>query len=61
MINCNKKIFCCFSKPLRDYLAQNKIKYEICALNPNSKLMFWAYIKDDKLNKCLKDWSLKNN
>ena len=55
------KIFCCFSKPLRDYLTQQNIKYDICALNPNSKLMFWGYLKTDKLNECLKEWSLRKN
>ena len=36
----NSKIYCCFSKPLRDFLKNKGIRYDICALNPNSKLMF---------------------
>ena len=53
------KLYCCFSVPLRDYLTQNKIRYELCAVNPNSNKMFWVYIRDEKLNECLKTWSLR--
>ena len=55
----DSKIYCCFSVPLKDYLTQQKIKYDICALNPNSKLMFWGYVRTEKLNECLKTWSLR--
>ena len=55
----NSKIYCCFSKPLRDFLTSKGIRYDICALNPNSKLMFWGYVRTDKLNMYLKEWSLK--
>ena len=37
------KLYCCFSVPLRDYLAQQNIRYELCAVNPNSNKMFWEY------------------
>ena len=33
----DSKLFCCFSVPLRDFLAENNVKYEICALNEKSK------------------------
>jgi len=52
-----RKIYCCYSVELRDYLYQCGIKYEICALNPNSNTMFWAYVRDKKLDKVLTDWS----
>lgn len=52
-----RKIYCCYSVELRDYLYQRGIKYEICALNPNSNAMFWAYVRDNKLDKVLTDWS----
>ena len=55
------KLYCCFSVPLRDYLTENDVKYELVALSPNSKRTMWIYIKDDKLRKLLKDWSEKNN
>ena len=52
------KLYCCFSVPLRDYLAQQNIRYELCAVNPNSNKMFWVYIKNEKLDKLLNEWTL---
>lgn len=60
-MNKKKKLYCCFSVPLREYLKQNNIRYELCALNPNTKNMFWVYIQDKQLSSFLKEWSLKNN
>ena len=51
------RIFCCYSVELRNYLYRNGIKYDLCALNPNSKNMFWAYIRNTKLDKLLTEWS----
>lgn len=53
----NKKLYCCYSVPLRDFLKQHNIKYELCALNPNTKTTMWIYVKDDKLNELLTEWS----
>lgn len=52
-----KPLFCCYSLNLRDFLSQHGVRYELCALNPNSKNMFWVYIRTDKLNKLLDEWS----
>lgn len=52
------KLFCCFSVPLKDYLSNNGVKYEITALNQNTLKTMWIYIKNDKLNNLLKEWSL---
>ena len=52
-------LFCCFSVPLRDFLAENNVKYEICALNEKSKKTMWIYIRTEKLNKLLEAWSLR--
>ena len=52
-----RKIFCCYSVELRNYLYQNGIKYDLCALNPNSNNMFWAYIRTKELDKKLTEWS----
>lgn len=52
-----RKLFCCYSVDLRDYLYQHGVKYEICALNPNTQTMFWAYVRDEKLDKALTEWS----
>lgn len=50
-------IYCCYSLNLRNYLRDNGVRYELCALNPNSKKMFWVYSKNSKLNELLDKWS----
>ena len=52
-------LFCCYSLNLRDFLYSRGIKYELCALNPNSKNMFWVYVRNEKLNELLDEWSSK--
>jgi len=44
---------------MRDYLSSKGIRYEICALNPTSKLMMWIYIRNEKINDILTNWSHK--
>ena len=52
-------LYCCYSLNLRNFLYQNGIKYELCALNPNNKNMFWIYMRTEKLNTLLNEWSAK--
>lgn len=49
-------LFCCYSLNLRNYLHQNGVKYELCALNPNSKSMFWVYMRNAELDHLLSQW-----
>ena len=53
------KLYCCYSINLRNYLYENGLKYELAALNPNSKKLFWIYIKTEELDKLLTKWSTK--
>ena len=53
-----KKIYCCYSISLRNFLTKKGVRYEIAALNPNSKKLFWVYIKDKNLDKALNDWAI---
>ena len=53
------KLYCCYSINLRNYLHENGLKYELAALNPNSKKLFWVYIKTEGLDKLLTKWSTK--
>ena len=53
----NVELYCCYSLPLRNFLCINGVKYRLAALNPNSKKLFWVYIKDEKLNTLLDAWS----
>jgi len=50
------KLFPCYSIPLREFLKQKNIRYELVGIHPKSNRMFWVYIKDTKLNECLKEW-----
>ena len=52
-----EKLYCCYSLPLRQYLYKNGLRYELAALNPNSKKLFWVYIMTDKLSELLLKWS----
>lgn len=54
-----KNLYCCYSLNLRNFLYQNGVKYELCALNPNNKNMFWIYIRTEQLNSLLNQWSTK--
>ena len=53
----NVELYCCYSLNLREFLYNNGVRYKLAALNPNSKSLFWVYIKNDKLDKLLSEWS----
>lgn len=56
----NKKdveLYCCYSLNLREFLYNNGVRYKLAALNPNSKSLFWVYVKNEKLDKLLSEWS----
>lgn len=50
-------LYCCYSVPLRNYLKKNGVSYKIVAGNPNSHNIFWVYVRDEKLNSLLDEWS----
>jgi hypothetical protein len=53
----NVELYCCYSLNLREFLYKNGLRYKLAALNPNSKSLFWVYIKNEKLDKLLNEWS----
>ena len=53
----NVNLYCCYSLNLRNYLYDNGLRYKLAALNPNSKSLFWVYIKSEKLDSLLNEWS----
>ena len=53
----NIELYCCYSLNLREFLYNNGVRYKLAALNPNSKSLFWVYVKDEKLDKLLSEWS----
>lgn len=54
----NIELYCCYSLNLREFLYNNGVRYKLAALNPNSKSLFWVYVKDEKLDKLLSEWSI---
>jgi len=50
-------LYCCYSLPLRKYLYDNGLRYELAALNPNSKKLFWVYLMTEELSYLLSKWS----
>ena len=53
----NVELYCCYSLNLREFLYKNGLRYKLAALNPNSKSLFWVYVKNEKLDKLLDEWS----
>ena len=53
----NIELYCCYSLNLRNYLYENGLRYKLAALNPNSKSLFWIYVKCEKLDNLLNAWS----
>ena len=52
-----KKLYCCFSKPQKDFLHEHGIDSEIKAKNCKTDCTMWIYIKTKELDKLLKEWS----
>lgn len=52
------ELYCCYSLNLREFLYNNGLRYKLAALNPNSKSLFWVYVKNEKLDKLLDEWSM---
>lgn len=52
-------LFPCYSIPMRDYLFSKGIRYELVGLHPETKNMFWVYVKTEKLEKAMLEWSNK--
>ena len=59
MKNVINELYCCYSLNLRRFLTNNGIEYKLAALNPNSKRMFWVYIRNEELDKALSKWNVK--
>ena len=53
----NVDLYCCYSLPLRNFLYDHGLRYKLAALNPNSKKLFWVYVKDKHLDDLLSEWA----
>lgn len=57
IIDKDVELYCCYSLNLREFLYENGLRYKLAALNPNSKSLFWVYVKNEKLDNLLNEWS----
>lgn len=54
----DKFLYCCYSIPQMRFLIENGLKYELVALNPNTKCTMWVFVKNKKLDNLLNQWTL---
>lgn len=54
----DKPYYICYSLPLRDFLIENGMKYDICGKNCRTDNPFWVYMMNEKLDKLLDQWKL---
>ena len=54
----SKLLYICYSIPQRDYLTSHGIRYEVGGKSFNTNCPFWVYIKNEKLDKLLNEWTL---
>lgn len=52
------QIYCCYSKPLRDFLIDNGYQPEFKAKNCDNNKTMWIFIKSQEFNRLLKQWTL---
>lgn len=53
------KLFPCYSIPMRDFFSLRGIRYELVGLHPETKKMFWVYIKTPELDVAMNEWNSK--
>ena len=53
------KIFYCYSMKLRDFFADNGLRYFNTNTNPSTDKRYWMYEGTEKLNNLLKVWRTK--
>ena len=56
----NTDIYRCYSVNLMQFLSQNDVRYILIAKDIKSDRQFWAYVKTDKFNSLLKQWTANN-
>lgn len=57
----NKPLYICYSVPQMNFLTEKGLRYELVALNKNTGCTMWIYMRDEKLDKYLNEWSLGKN
>ena len=53
------KYFYCYSKPLKDFLLENGLRYVLKAKHDKTKKMYWVFESCKKIDKLLTEWRLR--
>lgn len=51
-------LYPCYSTNLMKFLSLKGVEYELCGRHPNKEVTMWIYIRNEKLNKALKEYEL---
>ena len=54
-----EKYFYCYSRPLKQYLCENGIRFITKSTHDKTKKSYWLFEGTEKLNKLLDEWRLK--
>ena len=53
------KYFYCYSKPLKDFLLENGLRYVLKANHDKTKKMYWVFESCKKIDNLLSEWRLR--
>ena len=54
-----EKYFYCYSRPLKQYLYENGIRFITKSIHDKTKKSYWLFEGTEKLNKLLDEWRLR--
>ena len=55
------KYFYCYSKPLKDFLLNNGLRYVLKANHNKTKKRYWVFESNKKIDELLTEWRLRKN
>ena len=57
----NMRIFICYDRKQRNFFTNNDFKDIVYGLHPKTLKQFWIYERNEKFDKCFKDWLERKN
>ena len=55
------KYFYCYSKPLKDFLLENGLRYVLKATHDKTHKQYWVFESSKKIDELLAEWRLRKN
>lgn len=55
------KYFYCYSKPLKDFLLGNDLRYIIKSVHEKTNKKYWLFEGTEQLNQLLTEWRLRKH